>query len=139
MDYFKIEGKSYNVLVVELEENFTITYTENSGRTLALEEGAPMYLEPIGTFIGHVVKIKRKQGYEAEYDELYDLLLTPRRIDENHKGLMVEIAHNQDVISYEAYVSNGRRPLKRIDLNAKKIHWGEMTLNIIPVRAQRLP
>lgn len=137
MDYFKIEGKAYNVLVVDLEENFTITYTENSGRTL--EEAAPMYLEPIGTFIGHVVKIKCKQGYEAEYDELYELLSTPRKIDENHKGIMVDIAHNQSTISYEAYVSNGKRPLKRIDINNKKLHWGEMTLNIIPVKAQRLP
>lgn len=137
MDYFKIEGKAYNVLVVDLEENFTITYTENSGRVL--DEGAPMYLEPIGTFIGHVVKIKRRQGYEAEYDELYELLSTPRKVDENHKGIMVDIAHNQSTISYEAYVSNGKRPLKRIDINNKKLHWGEMTLNIVPVRAQRLP
>lgn len=137
MDYFKIEGKAYNVLVVDLKESFTITYTENSGRTL--EEGAPMYLEPIGCFIGHTVKIQRKQGYEAEYDELYDLLLTPRRIDENHKGLMVDIAHKQDTISYEAYISNGERPLKKIDIKAKKLYWGEMTLNIVPVRAQRLP
>lgn len=137
MDYFKIEGKAYNVLVVDLKETFTITYTDNSGRTL--EDGAPMYLEPIGTFIGHSVKIQRKHGYEQEYDELYELLLTPRKIDENHKGLMVDIAHKQDVISYEAYISNGERALKRIDVNNHKLYWGEMTLNIVPVRAQRLP
>lgn len=137
MNWFKIGGKAYNVLVTNLVETFDILYSDNSGRTL--EDGSPIYLEPLGTFIGHKVTVKRRTGYEAEYDELYELLLTPRKIDENHKGLMVDIAHNQSVISYEAYVSKGERPLKKIDTQTKKLHWGEMNINIVPVRAQRKP
>lgn len=137
MNWFKIDGKEYEVLVTDISENFTILYGENSGRTL--EEGAPMYLDPLGTFIGHKVTVKRRQGFEKEYDELYEFLLTPRKVDADHKGIMVDVAHNQTVISYEAYVSNGERAVKRINARENSIHWGEMTINIIPVRAQVLP
>ena len=64
MDWFKLNGKECNVIVTELSENFTILYSENSGRTL--EDGAPMYLDPLGTFVGHKVKVKRRQGFEKE-------------------------------------------------------------------------
>lgn len=137
MNWFKLDGKSYEVLVTDILENFTILYSDNSGRTL--DEGAPMYLDPLGTFIGHKVKVKRRQGYEKEYDELYNFLMTPRKVDDEHKGIMVEIAHNQTTINYEAYVSNGERPIQRINLQKNEIYWGEMSINIVPVRAQVLP
>lgn len=132
MDYFKVNGISYNVLVKELEENFNILYSENTGRTL--DEGAPMMLDPLGTFYGHKVTISRQRGYEAEYDELYTLLSQP-----SYNGLYFEIAHNQETIAYEAYVSSGARKVSKIDLDKRKIYWGELQINIIPLKAQVLP
>ena len=137
MNYFKVDGKSYNVVVTSLEESFEILYTENSGRTLA--SGAPMTLDPIGTFFGHKVTIKRKNGFEEEYDELYNLLSKPRRVEKTEDALLFEAAHLQDSIAYRAYVSKGVRQIQRIDENLGKTYWGELSINIIPIEAQVLP
>ena len=34
MDYVKIGGRAYDVIVTELTENFNILYSENTGRTM---------------------------------------------------------------------------------------------------------
>ena len=44
MDYCKIGGRSYDVIVTSIEESFSILYTENTGRTMAI--GARMTLDP---------------------------------------------------------------------------------------------
>jgi hypothetical protein len=137
MNYFKINGKSYNVVVTSLEESFEILYTENSGRTLA--DGAPMVLDPIGTFFGHKLTIKRKIGFEKEYDELYLLLAQPRKVEVTEDALLFEVAHLQESIAYYAYVSKGTRALKKIDENTGKVYWGELSLNIVPIEAQVKP
>jgi hypothetical protein len=134
MNYFKVDGKSYNVVVTSLEESFEILYTENSGRTLA--SGAPMTLDPIGTFFGHKVTIKRKAGFETEYDELYLLLAQPRKVAKTEDALLFEVAHLQDAIAYYAYVSKGNRALNKIDEKTGKVYWGELSLNIVPIEAQ---
>ena len=60
MNYFRINGINYEVVVTGIVENFNILYSDNTGRTLA--DGAPITLDPLGTFIGHKVTIKRKNG-----------------------------------------------------------------------------
>lgn len=137
MNYFKVNGKSYNVLVTSLEENFNILYSENTGRTLAA--GAPMTLDPLGTFFGHKIAVRRKNGYEAEFDELYQLISQPRRVENEEDALLFEAAHLQDSISYRAYVSNGTRLVERISEKTGKVYWGELSLNIVPIKAQVLP
>ena len=132
MDIVKIDGKSYDVLVTELSENFNILYSENTGRTMS--KGARMTLDPLGTFYGHKVTFERKRGKEAEYDELFTFVSQPR-----YDGISVEIVHNQETISYDAYISQGERGLKRIDPNTKKVYWDKFTLNIVPMEAQVLP
>jgi hypothetical protein len=131
MDYFKIDGRSYDVLVTEIEESFNILYSENTGRTMS--KGARMTLDPLGTFYGHTITIKRRQGREAEFDRLYDYVRKPR-----YDGVSVEIVHNQTTLKYDAYISSGARPLQRIT-KAQKVHWGELKLNIIPMEAQVVP
>lgn len=132
MDIVKIGGRIWDVLVTEISENFNILYSENTGRTMS--QGARMTLDPLGTFFGHKVKFQRKQGYEAEYDRLFDYVSTPR-----YDGIPVEIVHNQTVIKYDAYISTGERAVKRVDPNTKKVYWGEFSLNIVPMEAQVLP
>lgn len=132
MDICVIDGIEYDVIVLEIEETFNILYSDQTGRTVGI--GAPMVLDPLGTFIGHKVKIKCKKGHEAEYDSLFDFLTTPR-----YDGITVKMVHNQTSIEYEAYISNGARKVKIIDKDEEKVYWGEMTLNIVPIRAQVTP
>lgn len=132
MDYVKIGGKAYDVLVAEISESFNILYSENTGRTMSV--GARMTLDPLGTFFGHKVTFQRKQGKEAEYDALFDYVSRPR-----FDGIPVEIVHNQTVLKYDAYISNGERALKRIDAKTGKVYWGKFSLNIVPMAAQVTP
>lgn len=132
MNYCIIGGKSYDVIVTNIEESFSILYTENTGRTIA--PGAPMTLDPLGTFFSHKVTFKRNKDNFEEFDKLYDFLSTPR-----YDGFNVEIVHNQTTIRYHAYVSQGTRNLVRIAEKIKKVLWGELSVNFIPTKAQVLP
>lgn len=131
MDFFKIDGKSYKVLVTAIEESFNILYSENTGRTMS--QGARMVLDPLGVFFGHKVTVKRRQGHEAEFDALYDYVSIPR-----YNGVSVEIVHNQTTLKYDAYISNGTRQLQQITKD-DVVKWGELQLNIVPMEAQILP
>jgi hypothetical protein len=51
----------------------------------------------------------------------------------------VEIVHNQTVLKYKAYVSQGKRALKNIALKTLKVYWDELSVNFIPMEAQVLP
>lgn len=132
MDVFKLNGKAYNVNVLELTESFSILYSDNTTRALA--PGAPLSLDPLGTFISHSITVSRKNGYENEYDALYEFLLVPR-----YKGINVKAVHGQESIEYKAYVSQGERGLKRIDEKSGKVYWDKLKINIIPMKAQVLP
>jgi hypothetical protein len=132
MDYVKIGGRKYDVLVTEISENFNILYSENSGRTMSA--GARMTLDPLGCFLGHKITFQRKQGEEAEYDRLFDYVSKPR-----YDGIAVEIVHNQTTLSYDAYVSSGERALKRIDPKTNKVYWDSLSVNFVPMEAQVLP
>lgn len=132
MDYVKIGGRKYDVLVVEVIEDFNILYSENTGRTMS--KAAKMTLDPLGTFFGHKITFKRKSGYESEYDRLFDYVSQPR-----YDGIPVEIVHNQSVLKYDAYISKGERTLKRIDEKTGKVYWDTLSLNIVPMEAQVLP
>lgn len=137
MNYFKINGKSYDVVVTGIEENFNILYSENTGRTIA--EGAPITLDPLGSFYGHKVSLRRKKGFENQFDEVYEIVSKPISVVDEEDALLFEVAHLQSTISYRAYVSSGSRAVEKIDEKNGKVYWGELSLNIVPIKAQVLP
>lgn len=133
MDWIKINGKNYDVIVTAVEESFSILYSENTGRTLA--SGAPMVLDPLGTFYNYSVTFRRKEGHEKDYDDLFDYVSQPR-----YSGILVSLVHGQTVWDdYEAYISEGKRALKRIDEKTGKVYWDELQLKITPIKAQVIP
>ena len=132
MEYVKIGGKVWDVLVTEISENFNILYSENTGRTMSV--GARMTLDPLGTFFGHKITFQRKQGNEKEYDTFFEFVSNPR-----YDGMPVEIVHGQTTLVYDAYISQGERTLKRIDPKTNKVYWDKFSLNIVPMEAQVLP
>lgn len=132
MDYVKIGGKVWDVLVTEISESFSILYSENTGRTMS--RAAEMTLDPLGTFFNHKCTFQRKKGFEKAYDDLFDFVSKPR-----YDGIPVEIVHNQTTLKYNAYISQGERALKRIDTKTGKVYWDKFSLNIVPMSAQVLP
>ena len=132
MDYVKIGGKSYDVIVTDIERNFKILQSSNAGATLA--PGARETLDPLGTRIGHRITFKRKSGHEKEFDELWDFVIQPR-----FDGVWVDIVYNQDTLNYEARFTSGKQQLKKIDPVTKKVYWGELVLDIVPLEAQVKP
>ena len=132
MDYVKIGGKAYDVIVTNIERNFEILQSSNAGATLA--PGARETLDPLGTRIGHKITFKRKPGYEKEFDDLWDFVIQPR-----FDGVWVDIVYNQDTLNYEARFTSGNQQLKKIDPVTKKVYWGELVLDIVPLEAQVKP
>ena len=132
IEWVKIGNREFKAIVEEVSENFNILYSENTGRTL--EAGAPMTLDPLGTFFGHKITFGRKQGFEKDYDALFNYVSIPR-----YDGIAVTVPHGQSTLSYTAYISQGERSLKRIDERTGKVYWDKFTLNIVPMKAQVLP
>ena len=134
MEYVKIGGKVWDVLVTEISEGFSILYSENTGRTMS--QGARMTLDPLGTFFNYKITFARKKGHEKDYDKLFDFVSQPR-----YDGIEVNIIHNQALWEkpFDAYISQGERALKRIDPKTGKVYWDKFTLNVIPMEAQVLP
>ena len=132
MDYVKIGGIVWDVIVTEIIESFSILYSENTGRTMS--QGAGMTLDPLGTFFNHKVTFQRKQGFERQYDDFWNFISIPR-----YDGIDVEIVHNQTTLKYKAYISQGERALKRIDPKTNKVYWDKFSLNIVAMSAQVLP
>jgi hypothetical protein len=130
MEYCKINGKNYDVIITSIEESFTVLYSENTGRTL----GGRMVLDPIGTFFSHKVTFNRSPDNAKAFDDLFDFLSKPK-----NDGFPVEIIHGQKSMRYDAYVSSGARALKRISKDRTKAFWGELSVTFTPMEAQVLP
>lgn len=132
MNYVKIGGKAYDVIVTQIDRSFQILQGANAGATLA--PGARESLDPKGTKIGHRITFKRKAGHEKEFDELWEYVIQPR-----YDGVWVELVYNQSTISYEAVFSSGSQALQRINEKTGEVYWGELTLDIVPIEAQVIP
>lgn len=132
MNYCVINGKSYDVIVTAIEESFSILYSENTGRVIS--KGSPMTLDPLGSFFSYKITFKRNKDNYKDFDELYTFLYQPR-----YDGFPVEFVHNQTTLKFNAYVSQGARAIKKIDLKANKTQWGEFQANFVPIEAQILP
>lgn len=131
-DWLQIGGKTYDVSVLSIKESANILYSQNTGRTMSI--GARMTLDPLGTFIGHRITVKRKPENIKEYDRLFNDVIKPR-----YDGIRIKAVHDQTTIEYDAYISAAEREVQKIDDVGKVVYWKEMEINIVPMEAQVLP
>lgn len=131
-DWLEIDGMNFNVTVTEITESASVLYSDNTGRTIA--KGAPITLDPLGTFYNYKVVVKRKGDNLDDYDNLYDYITQPR-----YNGFNIKAVHNQTTWVFDGYISSAERTISRIDDNNKRVYWKEMSLNIIATKAQVLP
>lgn len=129
--FCKIAGRVWNVRIIDLKNNFSGIDGENAGRTIA--EGAPMILDPLGTFHYYTVTFARQGGAVDEFDELYNLLAYPYS-----QGLDVEIVFNQTMIAFKAYCRNGERGLTKIGMDGI-VYWDTFQAQLTAMTAQVLP
>ena len=132
MNYVEIDGKPYDVIVSSIQRSPEIRQSENAGATLA--EGAEETLDPLGTFITYIVSFTRKQGKEIEFDNLWETLIKPR-----YDGVWVNIVYNQTKLKYKARLEISPQAVDKIDKRTGKVYWGEISVNIVPTKAQVLP
>lgn len=126
----KIDGKTYDVDVIcdDLEEQFEILASEDSGRT----QDGTMWIDVIGTFYNMSMHIQRRPTTTvADYDDLFQTLSAP--VDFH----TVEFPHGQGTMSCQMYVSSGSRKLLR-QRNGEN-RWGDMTIQFVARAPQRRP
>lgn len=126
-----IDGQPYNAdlfRVSEFEESFEILSGSNSGR---LQDGT-MYIEPIGTFYNHELTFVRRASCSlAEWDNLYYVMSSPNN---EHT---VTVPHKQGTLTYQAYISSGKRKLVKIEGSNK--YWDALTCRFTAMEPQRRP
>jgi hypothetical protein len=148
MKWFKIDGIEWKVRVFDPEESFVILYSENTGRTL--DKGAPMVLDPLGSFFNYTLTVGKMNGYEKQFDDLWEYLSMPRS-----DALLVVLPKNRNTVwtttdddgneveGFHAYVSTGKRKIKKIveeqDGELKEVIYDTFAINFIATKAQVLP
>jgi hypothetical protein len=148
MKWFKIDGIEWDVKVFEPKESFSILYSKNTGRTL--DTGAPMVLDPLGTFYNYSMTFGAKKGKEQQFEDLWRYLSVPRKepmlflFPKSSNGYwQTEDESGSAVDGFYAYVSNGERGIKKIleDVNGelKQVVYEAFTVNVIATRAQVTP
>ena len=111
---FLLDGKAYNVQVEadSLERSFSVTDTDQSGRTLDYT----MDRDIIGTFYSYTMKIYPEPTDLASYDAFYDAISDPQY--DSHE---MTFPYGQETLTFRAYVTQGKDKL--LIRNGKNI-WG---------------
>lgn len=130
-NFCRIGGKIWIVRIVAIERSYNRVDSENAGRSMSL--GAPMILDPLGTFHGHSVTFARSGSNFDEYDALYNFVSFPTKT-----GIDIEIVFGQSTISYKAYSGTGKQGLVTIGKDGR-VYWDTFQCNFIPIKAQVFP
>lgn len=123
-----VDGVEYrSIHVVRLKRSFAVMDGENAGRTM----DAAMQRDVLGTFYNYSLEIDPVECSPEEYDALYEALSAP--VDSH----TVTFPYGRDVLTFEAYVSNGEDEL--FDASSGVNRWDNLTINFIAMSPQRRP
>ena len=127
MNLFKVDGKSYDVLVTAIGESFEVVEGANSGTALYRQREIR---DILGIKIGHSVTIAPDNDPEA-FDELTEYLFGSIR-----PSVMIEAVHGQKTITYEAAYNTGSCNVTHIDEDNDIVYWDELTIDFRPIENQ---
>ena len=123
---FSIDGVELRVNVTKLERGFSVTDTENSGRT----QDFSMHRDVAGTFYNYTLEIEPESAFRADYDTFYNIISAPV---ESHRMIF---PYGQETLGFKAYVTQGKDSLKRID---GKNLWSGLSVYFVAMAPQRRP
>jgi len=121
---FTIDGVAFDLSVISLKRKFSVTDTENSGRTTDMA----MHRDIGGTFYNYEMQIERSRLDTDSYDQFYDIISTPV---ESHD---LTFPYNQETLSFKAYVTNGEDTLM---IRKGTNYWSGLTVNFVAMEPQR--
>lgn len=126
MSLFKIDGRSYNVIVPVggIQRSFEV-YSSRQDQTI---NGKRVY-NTVGTYYGYTITIDTSNTTEDEYDRLFDVISSP---EEWHD---FEMPYGQDVLTFRGHVESGGDTMytKRGGVTG----WGDLQFVVIATRPQR--
>lgn len=123
----KIDGRSFDVLVTAIQENYNVIEGSNSGIAIYKQREIR---DIRGVKIGHSITFSGDDNPE-EFDALTEYLFGAIR-----PSVMLEAVHNQKTIQYEAAYSTGSRAVSHIDNDNDIVYWNELTVDFRPIENQ---
>lgn len=127
-DLCKINGVVFDVPISELTETLNVLDGENAGRAIS----GRMIRDVIGTYIGHKVTFFNGKD-NNEYDRLC-AYLKEHSVDES---VIVDVAHEQTTISYEAYYTTIEKKIRKRENDVN--YWDAVQVSFVPMDAQVKP
>ena len=131
MSYIKLNGTEFDaeVAISSYNRNFNVLDGENAGRVMT----GRMVRDIIGTYIGHKIKVFRRDDNYEGLDRFWDYLVE-HSVDD---FVMLEAADGQNTIAYEAYYTAASQDIEKVENGIN--YWGEIEINFIPMSAQVSP
>ena len=123
-----LDGKAYDVDILELKRKFAVTDTKNSGRVMDYS----MHRDIIGTFYNYTLKIAPRRGGMASYNSFYEAVSNP-----SYASHSLQLPFGEDTLTFQAYVTQGEDELK---IRNGKNFWGTsngLSVNFIAMEPQR--
>lgn len=127
MGLFTIDGRSFDVAVVSLKQNFEVLDGPNAGRTM----DARMHRDILGTFYNYTIEVDLAQLNRADADALFNIVSAP--VDSH----VCAFPHGQESLTQDMYIAKGSRELFRQYGNRN--YWGKMSWNYIAMAPSRTP
>ena len=125
---FTLDGVEYSKIhVMSLKRSFAVLDGENAGRTM---DGA-MQRDIIGTYYNYALWIDPYESDPEEYDSFWEAISAP--VDSH----TVSFPYGRDMLTFDAYVSNGEDEL--FDIFRGVNRWDNLTVNFIAMDPQRRP
>lgn len=125
---FTVDGRAYNIRILELKRKFAVTDTENSGRTADYA----MHRDIIGTFYNYTLKVAPISNDMNSYNQFYEAVSNPSKASHD-----ITVPFGDGSLTFKAYVTQGEDDLTVVN---NKNYWGlneGMTVNFIAMDPQR--